>query len=112
MPTQQPTPIPFPRSSLPGANPQEGSGRLINCYLEPLGEQAKGAIAPNVWRRSPGLSIFAQTTNSGYRGGMLVNDIDYDVWSNTAATVFSTGTVTTLGPFPGNGPISIAHNNA
>jgi hypothetical protein len=29
MPTGKPTPIPFPLSSFPGANPQEGGGRLI-----------------------------------------------------------------------------------
>jgi len=53
----RPSPIPFPLSSFPGANPQEGAGRLINCYAEPLGEASKpSAPAPVVWRGSAGLS--------------------------------------------------------
>jgi hypothetical protein len=113
----KPVPIPFPRSSLPGANPQEGAGRLINCYVEPLGENNQGAIAPNVWRRSPGLSMFGRTvpagavTYSGYRGGIVAAGLSYDAWNNEAATFDSLGDFTALGTLPGNDPVSMAHNN-
>jgi hypothetical protein len=112
----KPVPIPFPRSSLPGANPQEGSGRLINCYVEPLGENGQGAIAPQVWRRSPGLSVLARigtvggVTYSGYRGGLIAGGLSYEAWNNEAATLDSFGDFTPLGVFPGNKPVSMAHN--
>jgi hypothetical protein len=68
----KPSPIPFPLSSFPGANPQESAGRLINCYAEPLGEPAKpSAPASQVWRGSAGLSQHALTAQAGYRGGLL-----------------------------------------
>jgi hypothetical protein len=108
MATGKPLPIPFPSSSFPGANPQEGAGRLINCYAEPLGE--KSAISGQVWRRAPGLSPFARTSNSGYRGGLIVNNTSYETWSATAATVDASGNVTTLGAFPGSKFVSIARN--
>jgi len=110
MPTGQPTPIPFPLSTAPGANPQEGAGRLINCYAEPLGEAGKGAIADAVWRRSPGLSLFGRSSNSGYRGGLASGGISYETWGNFAATVDSAGNFTTLGTLPGTSPVSMAHN--
>lgn len=105
-----PTAIPIPTSSCPGANPQEGAGRLINCYVEPLGVQGKGAIAPLVWRRSPGLSLFGTASHSGYRGGMQVGGFSYEAWGGVAATVDSSGNVADIGVFPGSSPISIAHN--
>jgi hypothetical protein len=110
MPTGNALATPFPLSSFPGANPQEGAGRLINCYAEPLGEGGKGAIAPNVWRRSPGLSLFARGSASGYRGGMIANNLAYEAWAGTAATIDAAGNETILGSFPGTSPISIAHN--
>ena len=110
MPTGNPIPIPFPLSSFPGANPQEGAGRLINCYVEPLGDGGRGGIAPNVWRRSPGLSIHARTSISGYRGGLLAAGLSYECWLNTATTVNELGTVTSLGAFPGSQFVSMARN--
>ena len=112
MPTGRPTPIPIPTSSFPGANPQEGAGRLINCYAEPLGNQGKGAIAPTVWRRAPGLSVFARTAYSGYRGGAIVlsTGLSYECWAGQAATVDALGNVTALGSFPGTQRVSIAHD--
>ena len=110
MPAGNPLPIPFPPSSFPGANPQEGAGRLINCYAEPLGSGGKGGIAPNVWRRAPGLTLFGRSSHSGYRGGMIANNVGYNAWNNVAATVDGSGNITDIGSFPGNSPISIAHN--
>jgi hypothetical protein len=72
--------IPFPLSSAPGGvSGQESAGRLINCYAEPLGKDIgaqKGFVPPVVvWRKSPGLAQFCASTQSGFRGGLLVGSI-------------------------------------
>ncbi|XUM21065.1 hypothetical protein ACRAVF_27265 [Bradyrhizobium oligotrophicum S58] len=105
--------IPFPLSSFPGANPQEGSGRLINCYAEPLGDPQKPSQpAPIVWRGSPGLSQHAITAENGYRGGLLVKNLSYEVFTSNVVTVDAAGTVNVLGNMAGTKPVSIARNNA
>lgn len=108
-----PASIPWPLSSFPGANPQESSGRLINCSAEPLGDPSASqpsSPAPQVWRRQPGLSLFAVTAEvATYRGGMLVGNLSYNAWANVY-TVTSAGVVTSLGALPGTKKISIAHN--
>jgi hypothetical protein len=109
----KPSPVPFPLSSFPGANPQEGAGRLINCYAEPLGEPAKpSAPSAQVWRGSSGLSQHAITGQTGYRGGLLVNNLSYEVYLNEALTVDTNGVVSLLGSFPGSKKVSIARNQA
>lgn len=110
---RKPSQIPFPLSSFPGANPQEGAGRLINCYAEPLGEPSKpSAPTPQVWRGSPGLSQHAQTGQAGYRGGLIVNNLSYEAFLNEALTVDVAGNVNLLGAFPGSKKVSIARNQA
>lgn len=109
----KPQPIPFPLSSFPGANPQEGAGRLINAYAEPLGEPSKpSAPAQQVWRGSAGLSQHAITAQTGYRGGLLVNNLSYEVFLNNASTVDVAGNVVSLGNFPGTKKVSIARDQA
>jgi hypothetical protein len=109
----RPQPIPFPLSSFPGANPQEGAGRLINCYAEPLGESSKpSAPAQQVWRGSAGLSQHAITAQTGYRGGLIVKNLSYETFLNTAMTVDVAGTINVLGAFPGSKKVSIARNQA
>jgi len=92
--------IPIPLSSSPGAFPQESAGRLINCYAEPLGkdvEAKKGFVPPVVvWRKSPGLSLQNTSTQTGFRGGLLVGSALYTAWSGKAATYTSTGTEAVL----------------
>jgi len=108
-----PAPIPFPLSSFPGANPQESAGRLINCYAEPLGElQKPTGPALQVWRRSPGLSQHAATQQSGYRGGLIVNNLSFEAWQNNASTIDINGSVTSLGNLAGTKKISIARDQA
>lgn len=104
--SKQPVPISFPTSSFPGQNPQESAGRLINAYVEQLGEGRMKII------RSAGLSQHAATTESGYRGGLTVKNLAYECWSGNASTVDSGGGVTSIGDFPGTKPISIAQNQA
>jgi hypothetical protein len=111
MATGDPIPIPFPLSSFPGANTQESAGRLINCTAEPLGEaQNPSGPAPTVWRRQPGLSLHAVTAQTGYRGGLIVNNLSYEAFSGQALTVDPNGIVNVLGAFPGTKKISIARN--
>lgn len=109
----RPSQIPFPLSSFPGANPQEGAGRLIDCYAEPLGEAGKpSAPAPQVYRGTAGLSQLAITAQTGYRGGLLVKNLSYETFSGEVATTDSAGNVTLLGAFPGTKKVSIARDQA
>lgn len=110
-------PIPFPLSSAPGASFQESAGRLINCYAEPLGKDvlASKKLAPPivVWRKSPGLSRFGTSGNTGFRGQILVNNTLYAAWSGRVSRFDSTGTETGLtGSLTGTEKVFFARNNA
>jgi len=110
---QKPVPIPFPLSSFPGANPQEGGGRLINCYAQPLEEQGRPTgPARQKWMGSPGLLQHAVTGQTGYRGGLLVKNLSYELFKDTATTVDVNGTVNVLGTMLGTKLVSIARNQA
>lgn len=100
--------ITFPLSSSPGATPQEGAGRLINCYAEPLGE---GARSKAVWRRSPGMTKFCDTTQTGYRGGLLVQNTIYAAFNGMIATYSQGGIETVIGAFGGTKRCFWAKNN-
>lgn len=104
-----PEPIPFPLSSFPGLTPQESAGRLINCHAEPLGP---GGPSQAAYHRSPGLTQFgnASTANSGYRGGLVVNNVAFETWANNASTMDGGGNITSLGTLPGTLKVSIARN--
>lgn len=67
-------PIPFPVQTSPGAKSQEGGGRIINGYVEELGDQAPNKT---VIRRGPGLLNFGTSARTGYRGSILVNGLVY-----------------------------------
>ena len=109
----KPARIPFPLSSFPGANPQEGAGRLINCYAEPLGEASKpSAPSEQVWRGTAGLSQHARTTETNYRGGLIVKNLSYEVFQTNVVTVDVNGTENVLGNMPGSKKVSIARNQA
>jgi hypothetical protein len=91
-------------------------GRLINCYAEPLGKDIgaqKGFVPPVVvWRKSPGLPQFCASTQSGFRGGLLVGSALYIAWSGKAATYTSTGVEAVLtGTLNGTEKVFWARNN-
>jgi hypothetical protein len=116
MPTTKPISIAWPLSSAPGATPQESSGRLINCYAEPLGQAQAGTGGGSgsppqvVWRGCPGFTPFALVGQTGYRGGLIVNNLSYECYLNNASTVDANGVVASLGNFPGSKKVSIARN--
>jgi len=109
-------PIPWPLSSSPGANVQESAGRLINCYAEPLGQdvEATKKLAPPrvVWRKCPGLSLFAASAQTGFRGAILVDSTFYAAWSGKVSAFTSLGVETLLtGSLTGTEKVFFARNN-
>jgi hypothetical protein len=104
-------------SSAPGASTQESAGRIINGYAEPLGKDVntrKGMTPPAVvWRKSPGLSLFAASSRTGFRGEILVANTLYTAWSGKACTFTSGGVETVLtGNLTGTEKVFWARNNA
>ena len=99
--------IPFPATNAPGRNTQESGGRLVNCTAEQLGETSP---AHYKWSRTAGVSQHALTANSGYRGGLVVNNLSFECWGGNASTVDGSGSVSSIGTFPGTKPASIARN--
>jgi hypothetical protein len=66
--------IPFSVSTSPGAKKQEAGGRIVNGYVEELGDQAPNKT---VIRRGPGLVNFGTSDRTGYRGAIVVNGVLY-----------------------------------
>lgn len=115
MATQPAIQIRFPLSSFPGASTQEAGGRLYNAYAEPLDDgQVRSGPAPAVWRRSAGLTQFNSmaTGQSGYRGGLIIGGLSYEVFANNLSTIDITGAVSSLGNVLGTRKVSIARDQA
>jgi hypothetical protein len=98
--------IPFPLSTSPGLRVQESAGRLVNVFAEPLGEDM-GAV----WRRAPGASVFAETANSGFRGGLEVGSNLIAAWNGTLKAIDDEGAETAIDSLSGTDSIFIARNN-
>lgn len=109
--------VPFPLSSSPGAASHESAGRLINCYAEPLGKDIQASkafpVPKAVWRRTPGLSLFATSAaQTGFRGEHLVGSTLYTAWSGKACTFTSGGVEAVLtGTLTGTEKVFWARNN-
>src|SRR3954470_16688821 len=105
--------IVFPTSSAPGAEPQEGSGRMINCMAV---KTEQGSRAPILYRRPAGLrEILNITGHSHCRGGIVVGStllvvLDQRVYAVTLSGV--TFSATDLGALAGTDTVTIARNNA
>lgn len=101
--------IGFPTETTVPDNAQEGAGRLINCYAEPLPEGAGGDF---VRRRAPGLSLFANTELTGFRGMIYVPPYGlFAAYAETLVLVSSAGAVTTIDTLEGTEPVFAARNN-
>jgi hypothetical protein len=70
--------IPFPVQTSQGAKVQESGGRIINGYVDELGDQAPNKT---VIRRGPGIVNFGTSARTGFRGAILVNGIVYAAYS-------------------------------
>lgn len=105
--------IVFSPSSAPGASPQEGSGRLINCYAV---KTEVGSRAPFKWPRSAGLrEILNITGHSHCRGGILIASTLILVLDQRVYTVTeSVGVFTAVnrGALSGTDAVTISRNNA
>jgi hypothetical protein len=103
--------IVFPTSTAPGERPGEGSGRLINCYAEPLDQGARASYAR---RRAPGLSLLATILHLGcrglhyYNGDLFVAQAERLTRINLVGGVF---VVTDIGELPGTKRVTFARNN-
>lgn len=102
--------IPFPLSTAPGIRRQESAGRIINGYVEPLGETAATRA---VTRRAPGLLNFGTTTRSGFRGGIEINGILYCAFNGQLEKFTSAGGASVnVGALTGTKKGFFARNNA
>lgn len=100
--------VPFPLSSSPGRRQQESSGRLINCYAEPL---PKGSRWEAAYRRVPGSVLFGTTAQTGFRGMVQVESTLFAFFSGQAVSFTSAGVMTVEGTLTGTKKVFIAVNN-
>lgn len=108
------TAIPLPVGTAPGAHVHESGGRLINCYTEKL---EAGAGTPVARKRVPGMTSFATSSNTGYRGGKQVGSLFYSAWASDSGKVYKStsagGVMASLtGNLPGSVRAFFAANNA
>lgn len=105
------TAIILPTSSAPGAYAQESGGRLGNLFAESLGDTAGSKVA---LRRVPGLTAFATTTQTNYRGSQVVANTLYSAFNGKVVKHSSAGGAETLltGTLSGTLPVIWARNNA
>lgn len=100
-----PVNIPFPITSAPGYKPGEGQGYLLNCYPEKLGDGV-------IFRRFPGLALFALLASNELRGFLAVANTLYVVVGPRVYMVDQNGGILALdGAIVGTGPVSMARNN-
>lgn len=72
------TKIPFPVQTAPGAKRQESGGRIVNGYVEELGDQAPNK---SIIRRAPGLVNFGTSARTGFRGSIPVQGVLYAAYN-------------------------------
>jgi hypothetical protein len=81
-------PIPFPVHDRAGSKATGGRRRIINGYVEELGDQAPGKT---VIRRGPGLVNFGTSARTGFRGSIVVNIVLYAAYQRQAGEVDERG---------------------
>ena len=75
----------FPTTSAPGMHPHESGGRLINCFAKKLTGPAGTQVSIN---RVAGLTSFATSSNTGYRGMKVVGSTLYSAWASSSGKVY------------------------
>ncbi len=101
----------MPLTTAPGMHPHESGGRLINSYAEKL-EGAAGTQV--VVHRVPGLTGFATSSQTGFRGALQVGTTLYSAWSGKVYKCTATGGALTAltGNLNGSARVFMARNNA
>src|SRR5262245_4265063 len=106
--------IPLPYGSAPGFRAQEGAGRLVNAYAEPLGEGRQDAKRVRV----PGMTSFFTAGQVGFRGMFLESNSNvlYVAFKDELYKGAGGGALVrhmpTPGQFPGTKTVYFARNNA
>lgn len=100
--------IAFPTSSRPGMSAAEGAGRLINAFVEKLGDGARGPVSI---RRVPGLPPFAVIGRRGPRGFLPVGGVLLAAYRDRLVRITSDRAVIDLGALPGSNRVTLARNN-
>ena len=101
--------IPLPVSSFPGERPQEGAGRLINCYAEPLGESGRAGA---VRHRVPGLADFGTSNEATFRGALLNGATLYAAFDGAVVKFTAAGgAAAAVDDLDGTDRVSFARNN-
>lgn len=99
--------IPFATSSFPGTRQQESTGRLVNCYAEPLGDGKAKRV------RVPGLTEFATSAVDGFRGMIEVDGVLYVAYEDKLYKGTSSGgALAAFDDLAGTGSVYFARNNA
>lgn len=88
-----------------------GSPRLINCYAEQQGPDAKAALAVMPCH---GMKLFASPTDTPCRGTIFLEDLSvaYSVHSTSVFKIEEDGTCTRVGVIPGTDIVQISRNQA
>jgi hypothetical protein len=103
-------PLNIGTQSNPGRYGQDGNARLINCYVEEAGKEAKH---PTPVYASAGLANFATLTDGGAVRAMI--DLDshlYVVAGRAIYRVDGAGTVEQIGGMPSDGHVTMSRNRA
>ena len=108
------TGIPLPTESAPGEHVHQSGGRLINCAALPLVGQSAAELTR---RRVPGLTSFATSSNTGFRGARQIGANLFSAWASASGKVYkvtsSGGAMSALtGNLPGTAQAFFAANNA
>jgi hypothetical protein len=103
-------PISLGGSSALARHGQEGLARLVNCYVEQVGELGK---VPEVIYAIDGLTLFAdasQSSNAGVRAMLVVSQTLYAVIGRQVYAIDRSGTTTLLGSIGTDGLTTMAAN--